>query len=613
MRRSFLIVILVMLSVTIFAQDPFIRWTEPIEVRYSRTQPVITYTLSIDSTDTSSYNVDMEIQNVADTFSVAMMAHPEYDDRYWRFVEDFHVNSPKGPGYIIREDSALWRIITHGNSATLHYRIHFPVLQDALRSSWKAFLTATGGLVGGPHSFMYVVGATLAPCYVVLKMPLSWKAVTGLEPTFRENLFFAPSVHVLMDDPIFVGQFKTWTFDVNAVPHRVVYWPLSSAEKLDSTKLVSAIQKLVEQALLLFGRLPYREYSFMLQDGAIGALEHNNSVTIGAPSSQMEHDMTGTTSEIAHEYFHTWNLMRIHPVEYGDVNYKAPQLSRGLWFSEGITMFYADLFLRRAGLPTYDSTRIKHLETLIRRYLSSPAYSKYSAERISLASYGPPGMLGDYSASTHLQGEILATLLDLIIRNASNGKLSFDDVMRKMMEKFSGEKGFTSQDIERVVHEGCGCGVHEFFTDYVYGHKQIDFNRYLALIGLRVNIEWKQVVSGDSTIAPDLRVYSWQAPNESFIRLGITNPASCWGQAGLHTGDIIKSVNESAINSSREFRQAIRQAKVGDTISIQVRRPSGSFHTNVAIKGYQQPEVRIVESKSSSQKEKSLRNRWKNN
>lgn len=599
-------------ATTIYCQQPFRDWTDAIEIRYKSEQPVINYTLYIDSADTSSYRVEMHIQKIADTFQVAMMAHPEYDDRYWRFVRDFNADAKQGKGYIVREDSALWKIITHGNEVTLHYRIHLPVLQDAFRSSWKAFLTSMGGLVGGPHSFMYVVGATLAPSHVTLKIPSSWRVATGLEPTFQANVFFAPSAYVLIDDPIFVGQFKTWVFDVDAVPHRVLYWPVSAAEHIDSTGLVSAIQKLVRQATLLFGRLPYREYTFMLQDGAIGSLEHNNSVTVGIPSFQLGMNMTSTISEIAHEYFHTWNLVRIHPVEYGDVSYKTPPLSKGLWFSEGLTMFYADLLMRRSGLPVFDSTRVKHIETLIRRYLLSPAYALYSAERISLASYGPPGILGDYSASTHLQGEILGTILDLIIRDASNGKCSMDDVMRKMMDKFSGEKGFTSKDVEQAIHAICACNVHQFFLDYVYGHKQIDFNKYLVLIGLQMHVQWKDVLSANNTIAPDLRVYSWQAPGENNVRIGITDPANCWGKAGLHTGDIIKSVNGSAINSPRDFRQAIREAKVGDTVIIQVKKPSGIFSGNVLITGYQQPEVRIVESSRSSAKSRKLFNEWNN-
>src|SRR5438876_11790775 len=84
------------------------------------------------------------------------------------------------------------------------------------------------------------------------------------------------------------------------------------------------------------------------------------------------------------------------------------------------------------------------------------------------SAYGAePGALGDYSASTHLQGELLGTMLDLIVRDATNGARSMDDVMRAMLERFSGERGFAGRDIERTVAAVCGCDVRPFFETHV--------------------------------------------------------------------------------------------------------------------------------------------------
>jgi predicted metalloprotease with PDZ domain len=604
------IIICLLLVMMSLAQHPLKHYRDAIEVRYDSKQPVVNYILSIDTTDLSSFTVEIRLRNVADTFHVAMVAHPEYDDRYWRYIEDFSVETKNGKGKVFREDSALWKIVTKDNEAILHYRIHFPSLQGGMRSSWKAFLSSTGGLIGGPHSFMYVVGETLAPFYVSLKIPPDWQIATGLEATTDPYTFFAPSIDVLVDDPILVGKFKTWSFAVDGVPHRVVYLPLPDATVFDESKLISYIKKLVEQTSAFFGRLPYRDYTFMLQDRAFGALEHNNSVTVGAPSSQLATDLNGYISEIAHEYFHTWNLMRIHPIEYGDVSYKTPPLSKGLWFSEGLTIFYADLLRRLAGIPVFDSTRLTHLEALIRRYSGNPAYLKFSAEKISLASYGPPGMLGDYNAGTHLQGEVLGAMLDFIIRDATNGKRSMDDVMRKMLKQFSGEKGFTTKDIEQTITGICGCNVHQFFQDYVYGNKQIDFNKYLRLIGLQYNITWQDVLSDDGKPAPDLRVFSYQLPGETIPRIGITNPLSSWGRGGLHTGDVIKSVNGKPVTVAADFRPLIRNAKLGDTILIEIERPSGVRKTNVLIGSYQQPVVHISEIPVTTEKQHNLYMQW---
>lgn len=601
------IFILVMFSAS--AQHPFKHWTEAIETRYAIHQPVVDYLLTVDSTDFSSFAVEMKIRNIPDTFRVAMVAHPEYDDRYWQYVEDFFVEARNGKGKVVREDSSRWKIITNGREAVLHYRIHLPAV-TGIRSSWKAYLTPTGGLVGGPHSFMYVVGATLIPSHVAFDIPGDWQIATGLQATSDKKVFYANSVAVLVDDPVFIGKFKSWWFTVDNTPHRVIYWSLPDAKAFDTAMLVSSIEKLAQQAILLFGRPPYREFIFMLQDGALGSLEHNNSTTIGAPSSQLANGTGNILPEIAHEYFHTWNLMRIRPIEYRDVDYKTPPLSKGLWFSEGLTIFYTDLLSRRAGLYVFDSTRSFHLENLIRRYTVTPAYLKFSAERISEASYGPVGMLGDYSASTHLQGEVLGSMLDLIIRDASNGNKTIDDVMRKMLERFSGERGFVSKDIEQAVKDVCGCNVHQFFQDHVYGNKQIDFSKYIKLLGLQYTMEWKDVLSTDQKPVPDLRAFVYQLPGENVFRIGLSNPTVAWGRAGLHTGDIVRTVNGRTLVNAADFRSIQRNAKIGDSIVVEVERPSGVQKINVLITGYQQPVVRITPMPTITEKQKKLYEQW---
>src|SRR2546425_3076556 len=73
--------------------------------------PVMRYTLRVDSADLAGFDVELRIQSAPDTFRLAMAAHPEYDDRYWRFVEGGgpRVEARSGPATIAREDSALWR------------------------------------------------------------------------------------------------------------------------------------------------------------------------------------------------------------------------------------------------------------------------------------------------------------------------------------------------------------------------------------------------------------------------------------------------------------------------------------------------------------------------
>lgn len=608
-KKGLLFTVVVLLVFTAFSQHPLKHFADAVEMRFDNKQPVVHYILTVDSADLSLLSVEMRLRNISDTVRIAIVAHPEYDDRYWRYIENMHVEASGSKAAVVREDSSLWLIIGTGKEAVIHYRLRLPAVEGQ-RAAWRPFLSHSGGLIGGVHSFMYVVGATLAPAHVTLRLPDGWDAVTGLEPTADPYTFYAPSVAALVDAPVLIGKLKQWRFVVDGVPHRVAYQPLSDTIVFDTTKLVTSVQKLVEQAALLFGRLPYREYSFLMQDGAYGALEHSNSVTLGLPATELAKGEPWLLNEVAHEYFHTWNIMRIRPAEYGDVSYKKPPLSRGLWFSEGLTMFYADLLLRRANLPVQDSTRRVHFKHLIHSYFGNPGNSVLSPEKVSLAEYGPNGMLGDYSASSHLQGEVLGAMLDMIIRDKTNGKRTMDDVMLKMLERFSGEKGFTGRDVEQAVTEVCACNVHQFFEDHVRGNKVIDFKKHLKPLGLTAEVKWKDARNNDGELSPDLRIFPWQDPGDKLVTITVIDPASCWVKAGLHTGDKIVAVNGARPKNDNEVRQLIRKMKIGESLLINVQRPTGMLRAKVIITGYKQPEVLIQEIAEAGERAKMLKERW---
>jgi predicted metalloprotease with PDZ domain len=574
-------------------------------------QPVISYTLRVDSADLSGYAVEMRIRNAPDTLRLAMAVHPEYDDKFYRYVEGLTVETRGGSAATTRLDSTLWRAVAPGGEAVVRYRIHLPPGRIDRRQAWVPFLSPTGGLVGELHSFMYLVGAERAPARLTLEIPPGWDAATGLEPTSDPRVFLAPTAEILMDSPVLVGRFRTWRFAVEGVPHRVVYWPLPNAAPFDTTVFVGGVEKLVRQAVALFGRAPWREYTFLFQDGSFGALEHLNSVTVGAPSADLAANPAGYFGEIGHEFFHAWNIMRIRPAEYLGVDYRPQPPTAGLWFSEGLSMFYADLLQRRTGLPMSDSTRAAHLERLIASYLASAGNSHFSAEAVSRVAYNAtPGALGDYDASTHLQGELIGAMLDLTIRSATDGRRSMDDVMRLMLERYSGEPGFTGADVERVAAETCGCQVKQFFDAHVRGATPIDFDRYLALIGLRTRVTSGPMLNNDGTRSIDFRLRAWLPPGDSALRLLVAGPESVWGRAGLHTGDRLVAMNGTPVPTAADFRALLGRLKVGDTVRVEVARAAGPFKADVVMTPRERVFVSIEEIPQATERQRALRAEW---
>ncbi len=592
------------------AQHPLSHYTEAFEVRAGASQPVIRYRVRV--ADSLGWEVELHLRNAPDSFRLAMAAHPEYDDRFWRYLSTPRGTTPRGtPARIERVDSALWRVAASGGEVVVRYRVNLPPPEGPPRAAWRPFLTPSGGLLGGPHTYLFMLGAELAPVHVTFEFPAGWEIATGLTPTGDPRTFFAPTTDVLVDSPVLAGRFRSWRFAVDGVPHRIVYWPLPTATPFDTSAFVGGIERMTREAVAVFGRAPYREYLFLFQDGAYGGLEHLNSVTLGAPSADLARSATSGLAETAHEFFHTWNLMRIRPVEYRAVDYRTQPPVAGLWFSEGFTMFYADLLLRRARLPASDSTRRAHLERLMSRYLASPGNARHSAEAVSRVAYNaPPGSLGDYSASTHLQGEVIAAMMDLAVREATGGARSMDAVMRLVLERHGGSRGFDGRDVERVVEDVCACDVTPFFDAHVRaGGRPIDFDRYLAPFGLRTRVTSERAVFNGQP-ERDLRIFGWEPAGESAVRLIVTDPASIWGRAGLHTGDRLLRVNGEPVTTWRDLRARLVRLQMGDSVRLEVERPAGPYQARLVITGFERPVVRIEELPAATERQRALRRSW---
>lgn len=610
MRAPLVAVLIATLAFAASAQHPLRHFADAREMRFERAQPVVTYLLRVDSADLSGWSVVMHVRNVPKSFRVAMARHPEYHDRFFRYVRELAATSASGPATIAGVDSGPWLVRTRGGDVTISYRIALPAPEQPPRAAWRPFLTRTGGLTGGPQTFMYVVGAELAPSHVRVELPSGWALATALARTIDSSVYFAPSVDALIESPMFIGRIHDWSYREDGVPHRVVYWSLPNGASFDSARFVNALQRLSHEAVALFGRAPYRDYTWIFQDASYGGLEHPSSVTLGAPSEALAKDPLSHIEEAAHEYIHTWNLMRIRPSEYAGVDYRPPVPSSGLWFSEGLTIYYADALLRRAGLPTGETTRLEHLSQLIARYLDNPGASKLSAELVSRAAYNAgPEATGDYAVSTHMQGELMGTMLDFVIRDATAGEKSMDDVMRLMLDRFSGERGFTGRDIERVVSEVCRCNVSPFFDAHVRSGSAIDVARYVRLAGLDLETRREPAMRNGRADA-DLRLVGWSPEGSGVVRLRLLDPTSVWGRAGLHTGDRLVSMNDGAIASWPEMRTVIRGLHVGDSVRVIVARPSGQLATTVRVTGYDRSVVELTASARGTTRQAQIRERW---
>ncbi|TCJ17713.1 hypothetical protein EPD60_05860 [Flaviaesturariibacter flavus] len=508
-------------------------------------------------------SVELTVPGAPKVFNLATYAHPEYDDRYWRYVRDLRVAG----GSVRRLDSALWEL-THeaGGDALVSYRVELPQA-EGFRPAWRPHLGSGIALLGGPHTFLYPTSMPAVAAQVQLELPQDWKVFTALAPA-APGLWRAPDIAALMDAPILAGRIASRSHFSKEATHVVAYASPAADGLLD--KLNSELMALTAQAGRLFGGYPFKSYWFLLQDSAYGGLEHAASATLGVSSERLRGpERAEELADIAHEYLHAWNLVALRPRGYGGLTWKNPGPARELWFSEGFTLYYADLLLRRARLPVPDSTRADHLRTVLESYYRNSGNYLLPPARVSLDANATPGSLGDYNASPHQQGEVIATLLDWKIRTATGGAKTLDDFMRRFYQRFRG-KGFTETDIKQEAESICSCRLDTFFNSYINNGRELPVAATLAEMGWRFT---RQTVTDSSGGAPrpDVDMYAWQDA-QGILRLGLNRPNSCWTAAGLHTGDELLAFGGSTVTTQREFFSRMRAIKVGEIVGVAIRK-----------------------------------------
>lgn len=172
---------------------------------------------------------------------------------------------------------------------------------------------------------------------VSVELPIGWRIVTGLRPIADagQRTFAATGTEELVDSPMLVGLIRSWWFNVGAVPHEIAYLGRPGGAPFDTALFVNNVERIASATVGMFGSTPYADYHFLFEDGAFGGLEHVNSVSIGAQSSNLSENPNALLGQIAHEFFHTWNEVQLRPAAWVGIRNVAPEPTGELWWSEG--------------------------------------------------------------------------------------------------------------------------------------------------------------------------------------------------------------------------------------------------------------------------------------
>jgi len=427
-------------------------------------------------------------------------------------------------------------------------------------------------MLNGAPTFIVPLHSIEEPFAVTVRPHDSWQRVISGLPSTEINRFRAENWDHLIDSPIYLGNARVHEFEVKAVPHILVNQ--GEASLWDGEKSSAAVRAIVEETQRLWGTVPYDRYVFfnMIVDGR-GGLEHRNSTILMTSRYAMKKrkEYIDWLLLVSHEFFHTWNVKRLRPSTLGPFDYEGEVYTRDLWIAEGITNYFEVIVARRAGLITVKefldvvSDAVEQLQTTPGRLSQSLSDSSFDAW-ISL--YRRDENSANSGISYYLKGSVAALLLDVEIRRHSSGARSLADVMRGAYERYSGARGFESDEFRALASEIASIDLSTWFEANVDGTAELDYSPLLDWFGLEMKSKklddddqnekggWLGVITTET----DGRLVVEQ------VRRG--TPAY---DAGLNAEDEIVAIDAYRVHA-KDWSERLEHYRPGETVSVLVAR-----------------------------------------
>lgn len=376
---------------------------------------------------------------------------------------------------------------------------------NSVRTAW---LDSQRGFFNGTSLLLRVLGQERAPHALEVARsaatPADWQLATGLTAHAVDaqgfGHYLAADYDELVDCPVELGTFWSGKFTACGVPHRFVV--AGAPASFDGAKLLRDTQTICEEEIRFWHgkgkKPPHRNYLFMLNatDDNYGGLEHRNSTALICGRRDLPVHTNGWTADkqpegytqllglISHEYFHTWNVKRLRPVEFTRYDYDAENYTELLWFFEGFTSYYDDLLLRRAGL--IDNAKylalltktINQVQQTPGRQVQSVAQSSWDAW---VKYYRQDENTANATVSYYTKGSLVALCLDLALRR--EGRTTLDQVMRGLWAHCKGGP-LSEADVLAVLQDLSGRSWETEIAAWVHGTGELPLAELLAAHGV---------------------------------------------------------------------------------------------------------------------------------
>jgi predicted metalloprotease with PDZ domain len=532
---------------------------------------MLKYLVSLHSPEAHLFRVKMFVEGLPEGDLIIGMAAwipGSYMIRdYARNVVSLKAESTEGILSVEKRDKQTWLIKQPGSPAVITYDVYAWDL--SVRGS---FLDTTRAFITGTSLFLFVKGMEHDSCSIQFDRPegenyKSWKLATTLLPVTTSYLKFgtyqASSYEDLIDHPVEMGDFSHAEFPVSGVAHNIA---ISGQHDADLGRLCADLERICTEHVKLFGGLPEMD-RFLFQVMAVGegygGLEHRCSTSLICNRKDLPHKNQKNIDEgyrrllglCSHEYFHLWNVKRIRPKVLMESDLSKEVHTTLLWVFEGITSYFDDLALVRSGVIDQKSY-LDLLAQTITRYLCGNGRFKQSLAESSFDAwtkfYKQDENAPNAIVSYYTKGSLVALLLDLMLRKKSENKVTLNQVMHLLWNRFGKmDIGVEEGCMESIVMEMGGIEFGDFFDSYVTGVDELPLERVLKSVGVAMRLnstsasddkggytETSTAVTG-AVFDMGVKVAN-KADGLGILTVYADGPAQ---KAGLSAGDTIVAIN----------------------------------------------------------------------
>ena len=290
-------------------------------------------------------------------------------------------------------------------------------------------------------------------------------------------------------------------------------------------------------------------------------------------------------------------------------DYENENYTPSLWVAEGVTSYYQNLILCRAGIMSQGELigmlgrNIQSLQAKDGRSIQSLRDSSHDAW---VKFYRQEVNSDITQVSYYNKGAVAAFLLDGNIRLKSEGKYSMDDVLRKLYQKYSGDVGFTPADFRSLCSDLAGADLSEFFRVTIDSTEELDYQPAADGFGLRIGdyIPGRERNTRESRTRQTPWLGVRTSSDSGRLTVSSVSPDSPATEAGLGYDDEIIAINNLRTISSLERRLALFD--VGEQVTLLIARDGKLLELPVTIgsQGSENWSLRIHTSSSDDQQQR---------